>query len=115
MRRPEINATRQSQVDRIVNQPTAEAKIDSFVREVYGPLQDNPIFDTMWLSIVALLMLALITMIGYKLYPKLVPKAGINIGLAATRYASYEKTFRLIVFGIILMGFVLPFIRARLF
>ena len=115
MRRPEVNATRQSQIDRIVNQPTAEAKIDSFVREVYGPVKDSPIFDVMWLFIAALLAQAIITIIGYKWYPKLVPRAGINIGLAATRYASYENTFRLVVYVIILAGFVLPLIRSRLF
>jgi hypothetical protein len=69
MRRPEVNATRQSRIDRIINQPTVEAKIDSFVREVYGPVKDNPIFDIMWLFIVALVGLAIITLIGYKLYP----------------------------------------------
>ena len=90
LKRPQVNATRQGQIERIVNQPTVEAKIDSFVREVYGPLKDSPIFDALWAIIGSLLALAIIAMIAQKLYPMLVPRAGINIGLASPRYASYE-------------------------
>jgi hypothetical protein len=48
--RPKVNAVRQGHVDQVVNHPTAEAKIDSFVRAVYGPVQASPIFETIWLS-----------------------------------------------------------------
>jgi hypothetical protein len=69
----------------------------------------------MWLFIIGLLTEVIVTIIGYKWYPKLVPRAEINIGLAATRYASYENTFRLVIYVIILSGLVLPFLRSRLF
>jgi hypothetical protein len=115
LKRPQVNMTRERQIERIINQPTVEAKIDSFVRQVYGPLKDSPIFDAMWALIGSLLALVIIAMIAQKLYPMLVPRAGINIGLASARYASYENTFRLVVFGILLMGFIVPIIRAWLF
>jgi hypothetical protein len=95
MNRPQVNATRQGQIERIVSQSTAEAKIDSFVREVYGPVTKSPIFEAFSTVTGSLLTMMIITILGYMLYPKLVPRAGINLGLASTRYASYENALRL--------------------
>ena len=96
-----------------------ETKIDSFVREIYGPVKDSPIFETMPIVLGGFALMAIIAILGYMWYPKLVPRAGIKIGLASTRYASYDNTFRLIVVTVIstviLGGIIMPLIRSWLF
>jgi hypothetical protein len=115
LRRPAVNNRRQAQIDRIVNQPMAETKIDQFVIEVFRPVMDNPILDGVGVLMGSLLVMAVVTLFGYKLYPKAAPRAGINIGLAATRYNLYQDTFRLIIVSVIFLGFLVPFIRSCLF
>ena len=92
-----------------------ETKVDSFVREIYEPTKNSPIFDSISTLTGSLLIMVIIVELAYMWYPKLVLRAGINIGLASTRYASYENTFRLVVFGILLMGILLPILRGWLF
>jgi hypothetical protein len=119
IKRPQVNATRQDHINRIVNQPTVETKIDSFVREIYAPVKDSLIFETLPITLGGFALMVVIAILGYMWYPKLVPRAGIKIGLASTRYASYENTFRLIfvtvISTIILGGIIMPLIRSWLF
>jgi hypothetical protein len=119
IQRSQVNATRQDHINRIVNQPTVEAKIDSFVREIYGPVKNSPIIETLPITLGGFVLLLFIAILGYMWYPKLVPRAGIKIGLASTRYASYDNTFRLIfvtvITTIMLGGIIMPLIRSWLF
>ena len=73
IKRPQVNATRQDHIDRIVNQPTVEAKIDNFVREIYGPVKESPIFETMPIILGGAALMLPIAILGYMWYPKLVP------------------------------------------
>ena len=119
IKRPQVNTTRQDRINRIVNQPTVETKIDRFVHEIYEPVKDSPIFETMPIALGGFALMVIIAILGYMWYPKLVPRAGIKIGLASTRYDSYENTFRLIfvtfISAILLSGIIMPLIRSWLF
>jgi hypothetical protein len=115
LKQPQINDKRQAQLNQILTQPTAEAKIDQLAREVFRPLQDNTIFDTLWLLMISFIAAVVITVIGYKFYPKLVPRTGINIGLAATRYASYFNLYHFLFITLIFMGVIVPLLRSRLY
>ena len=75
-----------------------------FVRELYGPFKDNPLFEGVMQLTGGMLTMLIVVILGYMLYPKLVPRAGINIGLASTRYTVYENAFRLVVFTIVVSG-----------
>jgi hypothetical protein len=115
LQRPGVNTLRQNRIDKIISQPTAEAKIDMFVRELYGPFKDNPLFEGVIQLAGGMLTMLIVVILGYMLYPKLVPRAGINIGLTSTRYAVYENTFRLVIFTIMVSGILLPLLRTLLF
>jgi hypothetical protein len=115
LKRPQVNTNRLEHIDRIIKQTTAEAKIDQLVREIYGPLKNNPILDGVWIIMGSFLIMAIITIIGHKGYPMLVPRAGINIGLAAKRYSFYHDPYKLIFVSIILLAFIIPLIRSWLF
>ena len=51
---------------------------------------------------------------GFWLFPQLVPRSSIEIGLASLRISRYRNAFNLIVFTIILSGLLLPLLRKLL-
>jgi hypothetical protein len=115
LKRPQVNIRRQEPLERILNQPTLETKLDQFVREVFGPVSNSPIFDGLWVIMSSFVVVVIITLIGYKIFPMLVPRAGINIGLAATRYSSYQEVYRFVIVGILLLAIIFPLIRSWIF
>jgi hypothetical protein len=89
--------------------------MDMFAREIYSPLKGDPLSQSLLLTVGGMSVMLVVAVLCYVLYPKLVPRAGINIGLASTRYAMYENTFRLVMVTILISGILVPLIRSWFF
>jgi hypothetical protein len=83
--------------------------------EIFSPLKVDPLSQSLLLTVGAMSVMLVVAALGYVLFPKLVPRAGINIGLASTRYAMYENTFRLVIVTILISGILVPLIRSWFF
>jgi hypothetical protein len=115
MSRNKVNLVRQSIVEKITRQPTIETKIDMLASEIFSPLKVDPLSQSLLLTVGAMSVMLVVAALGYVVYPKLVPRAGINIGLASTRYAMYENTFRLVIVTALFSGILVPLIRSWFF
>jgi len=112
--RPTVNAKREAFVTRVTGLPTAEQKLDELTRWQYSAFTD-PIFDGLMQMAGGFLVLLVVASLGYLLYPKLVPRSGINVGLASKRYSEYENAFRFVVFTGVICGILIPAVRAIFF
>jgi hypothetical protein len=98
-------------MNKIISKPTIEEKFDEFIRQIYLPTKNSPIFETIIYFAGAIVFWIVMISVSRWLLPKLIPKSGINIGLSKNRYETYENAFKLIIFTILLSGIVIPIFR----
>jgi hypothetical protein len=90
----------------ILSQPNLESKFDAFITKMYEV--QSPLGSGLAILGVSIVTYLISLVICYILYPKLVPRSAISIGLAKIRFSKYQNAFRFVVFTIILSGFILP-------
>lgn len=115
MRRAEAGPVRQDFVDRVKSQQSIEEKFDVYVDHLYGPSEANSLYETLFVLAGGLIIYLTVFAFSMLLLPKLVPRSGINIGLAKSRYDQWENGFRLVVFSVLLSGILIPLIRHLFF
>ena len=90
----------------ILSQLNLEQKFDAYVRAMYEV--ESPIGSGLAIFGASIVTYVITLILCYILYPKLVPRSVISIGLAKIRIAKYQNVFRFVVFTIIISGFLLP-------
>jgi len=115
IKRDNINPSYKTIADKITMNKSIETKFDAFVNEFYGPGLDSSILENVISIAAGLILWITFIIIGYLFFPKLIPRSGINIGLARGRYNDYENVFKLLVFTILLSGVIIPLLRKFLF
>lgn len=91
---------------KILSQPSLEEKFDSFIRDLYQV--QSPIGTGLAIFGASIVTYVISLILCYLLYPKLVPRSTISIGLAKIRISKYQNAFRFVVFTIIVSGFLIP-------
>jgi len=91
--------------DILVNR-TIDQRFEAFLRDFYIGLQADSVVPYA-ISIIAFMGLA---MLGYVLFPKLIPRSTISIGLAKRRFAQHRNAFTFVIFTLGLLGIILPII-----
>lgn len=100
--------TKQERYDQIVSKPTLDEKFLAYMSDTL--LGGTSVIDLM-VSMGAAAGLFLATLVGgFYLFPKLVPRSAIEIGLARTRFQKYQNAFRFVIFSVGVSGIVLPII-----
>ena len=97
---------RQIIIDQILNQPSLETKFDEFIRATY---QTNSLdLNTVLILGGSLVFFGVMLVMGYILFPKLVPRSFISIGLSKLRVTKYQNVFRFIIFSVLVSGIIIP-------
>lgn len=100
----------QRNVDRVsdvLSRQTLEQKFTRFVEIIFST---DTGFGSFLLGILPVLVFLGFLALGYFVFPKLVPRSTIALGLASRRIARYRNVFNFIVFNLILLGVLIPII-----
>jgi len=100
-------------VEDIISKVGIEEKFDTFIRYVY--MNKTPLSDSMLVMILGIIAYLIVLVISYIMYPKLIPKSLILLGLSKYKLIKYKNAYKYIVFSVIFLSIIIPLVLSAVF